>query len=207
LAAGNSLLPAAKLNQSQATAVGLGAGEQAMAIPIAVPAPERPIVVPTSVAPTFVPQSSGAAQTLARLPQAGPPVLDRATNFVPQSVGQTAQPDSPLANLLPVPKGSIPVGDTGGEPAAPWLGRGGLALGGPPAPPLAMSLATPKFRVVLTGVEDRLPQVQMLVPGAFSTVVRGQSVVQAGAFSDRAKAEALHQMLASQGLPVSLEEY
>jgi parallel beta-helix repeat protein len=207
IAAGNSLLPAAKLNQSRATAVGLGAGDQAMAIPIAVPAPERPIVVPTSVVPTFAPLSPGAAQTLARLPQAGPPVLDRATNFVPQSVGQTAEPDSPLANLLPVPKGSIPVGDTGGEPAAPWLGRGGLALGGPPAPPQAMSLATPKFRVVLTGVEDRLPQVQMLVPEAFSTVVRGQSVVQAGAFSDRAKAEALHQMLAGQGLPVSLEEY
>ncbi|NJM48894.1 MAG: hypothetical protein HC860_24260 [Alkalinema sp. RU_4_3] len=150
-----------------------------------------------------------AAQTLARLPQAGPPVLDRATNFVPQSVGRTAQPDAPLANLLPVPKGSIPVGDTGGEPAAPWLSRGGSALGNPPAPPLAMGFATPKFRVVLTGMleGDRLSQVQTLVPGAFSTVVRGQAVVQAGAFSDRTKAEALHQMLASQGLPVSLEEY
>jgi parallel beta-helix repeat protein len=201
VASGSALLPAAKLNKSLTTmAVGLETGS--VAIPIAVPAPERPIVVPT-----FVPQSPIAAQSLARLPQAGPPVLDRATNFVPQSVGQTAQPESPLANLLPVPKGSIPVGDTGGEPAAPWLGRGGLALGGPPAPPLAMSLATPKFRVVLTGVADRLPQVQSLVPGAFSTVVRGQSVVQAGAFSDRAKAEALHQLLASQGLPVSLEEY
>jgi parallel beta-helix repeat protein len=205
VASGNSFLPAAKLNKSlTTTAVGLVPGS--LAIPIVVPAPERPIVVPT-LAPTFVPLSPGAAQTLARLPQAGPPILDRATNFVPQSVGQTAQPDSPLANLLPVPKGSIPFGDTGGEPAAPWLSRGGLALGGPPAPPQAMSLATPKFRVVLTGVEDRLPQVQSLVPGAFSTVVRGQSVVQAGAFSDRTKAEALHQLLASQGLPVSLEEY
>jgi parallel beta-helix repeat protein len=207
---GNSLLPAAKLNKSQATtAVGLVPGGQSVAIPIAVPAPERPIVMPTLAVPAFVPLSPGAAQTLARLPQAGPPVLDRATNFVPQSVGQTAQPDSPLANLLPVPKDAIPVGDTGGEPAAPWLSRGGLALGGPPAPPLAINLATPKFRVVLTGVEgsSNLSQVQNLVPGAFSTVVRGQSVVQAGAFSDRAKAEALHQMLASQGLPVSLEEY
>jgi parallel beta-helix repeat protein len=204
IANGSSFLPAAKLNQSQATtAVGLVPG--GVAIPIAVPAPERPVVVPT---PAFVPLSPSAAQTLARLPQSGPPILDRATNFVPQSIGQTAQPDSPLANLLPVPKGSIPVGDTGGEPAAPWLARGGLALGGPPAPPLGMSLVTPKFRVVLTGMEgDRLSQVQTLVPGAFSTVVRGQAVVQAGAFSDRTKAEALHQMLASQGLPVSLEEY
>ncbi len=207
IANGSSLLPAAKLNQSQATtAVGLVPGGGAIAI--AVPAPERPIVVPTVLA--FVPLSPSAAQTLARLPQSGPPILDRATNFVPQSIGQTAdQPDSPLANLLPVPKGTIPVGDTGGEPAAPWLGRGGLALGGPPAPPLGISLVTPKFRVVLTGVVDgdRLSQVQTLVPGAFSTVVRGQAVVQAGAFSDRTKAEALHQMLASLGLPVSLEEY
>jgi parallel beta-helix repeat protein len=209
VASGNSLLPAAQLNRSQATtAVGLVPGEQPVAIAIAVPAPERPIVVSSSAVPAPTTLSPGAAQTLARFPQSGPPVLDRATNFVPQSVGQTAQPDSPLANLLPVPKGSIPVGDTGGEPAAPWLGRGGLALGEPPAPPLAMSLAAPKFRVVLTGIEgDRLSQVQTLVPGAFRAVVRGQTVVQAGAFSDRAKAEALHQMLASQGLPVSLEEY
>jgi parallel beta-helix repeat protein len=213
VASGNALLPVAKLNRSLTTTpVGLVAGGESGAIAIAVPAPEQPIVVPTfmvpaSVAPTFLPLSPGAAQTLARLPQSGPPVLDSATNFVPKSVGQTAQPDSPLANLLPVPKGSIPVGDTGGEPSAPWLGRGGLALGGPP-PPLAMSFVTPKFRVVLTGVEfERLSQVQMLVPGAFSTVVRGQAVVQAGAFSDRAKAEALQQLLASQGLPVSLQEY
>jgi parallel beta-helix repeat protein len=208
IASGNALLPTAKLNRAPATvAVGLVPGGQSVAIAIAVPAPEQSVVVPVMV-PTFVPQSPGAAQTLARLPQSGPPVLDSATNFVPKSVGQTAQPDSPLANLLPVPKGSIPVGDTGGEPAAPWLGRGGLALGGPPAPPLAMSFAPPKFRVVLTGVEfERLSQVQTLVPGAFSTVVRGQAVVQAGAFSDRAKAEALHQLLASQGLPVSLQEY
>jgi hypothetical protein len=193
-----------------------------VAVLISVPAPERPVIAP--IAPSNLPLSTlplsnpplaqlspaAAAQTLARLPMAGPPVLDSATNFVPNSVGRTSQPVS--GDLLPVPKGSIPVGDTGGEPAAPWLGRGGLALGGlaggPPAPPLAPNLAALKYRVVVPVADpDQISQVQILVPGAFSTVVRGQSVLQAGAFSDRTKAEALHQMLATQGVRAALEEY
>jgi parallel beta-helix repeat protein len=207
VASSQSLLPATKLDR--VSGLGSVAIGQSVAIPIAVPAPERPMVVPSTspeTTPIAMPLSPAAAQTLARLPQAGPPVLDNATNFVPRSVGQTAQPTSPLADLLPVPKGTIPVGDTGGEPAAPWLSRSGLTLGAPPAPSMAMSFTPPKFRVVLTGIAD-LSQLQTLVPGAFSTVVRGQSVVQAGAFSDRTKAEALQQLLASQGLPVSLEDY
>ncbi len=186
-----------------------------IAIPIPVPAPERPVVppmVPSINAPPLAQLSPTAAQTLARLPMAGPPVLDSATNFVPNSVGRTIQPGLSNGDLLPVPKDSIPVGDTGGEPAAPWLSRGGLALGGqvggPPAPPLAANLAALKYRVVVPGLDPgQVSQVQSLVPGAFSTVVRGQIVLQAGAFSDRTKAEALHQLLASQGVMAALEEY
>jgi cell division protein FtsN len=47
---------------------------------------------------------------------------------------------------------------------------------------------------------------QSLIPGAFRSFSRGRSVMQAGAFREREKAEELLQMLTLNGLDARIEE-
>jgi parallel beta-helix repeat protein len=94
-------------------------------------------------------------------------------------------------NVLPVPNGNIPVGDTGG----------GKAVWRSPVP-----RPTFRFRVYVPQAEQ-LAQVRTIVPGAFNAVVKGQSVVQTGAFNDRAEADELVAKLSAAGVTAIVDNY
>jgi hypothetical protein len=98
------------------------------------------------------------------------------------------------SNILPVPNGTIPVGNTGGSEAPVWRS---------PAP-----RPTFKFRVYVPQLAPaQLIQLRTIVPGAFNAVVRGQPVIQTGAFNDRVEADELVGKLAAVGLPAVLDNY
>jgi cell division protein FtsN len=54
---------------------------------------------------------------------------------------------------------------------------------------------------------EQLSQLRTIVPGAFNAVVKGQPVIQTGAFNDRAEADELVGKLAAVGLPAVLDNY
>jgi parallel beta-helix repeat protein len=104
-------------------------------------------------------------------------------------------------DVLPVPSENIPLG-SGGDAPSVWRAGSGTGSTGPSA------RAAVKFRVLVNPIDaNQAAQLQAVVPGAFSTVVQGRSVMQAGAFGDRDKAEQLLNSLQSQGLSAAVESY
>jgi hypothetical protein len=60
--------------------------------------------------------------------------------------------------------------------------------------------------VVDAGTESLQAKVRSLVPGAFRTVSKGKAIMQAGAFSDRVKANEVLQLLTGNGLKAAIEQ-
>jgi len=107
---------------------------------------------------------------------------------------------------LPVPDRNIPLGRGGYVPAP--LGGNSLPDPRESSPsfdrPSAVGL---RYRVVVdTDRPGDRQKMQSLVPGAFRSFSRGRSVMQAGAFREREKAEELLQMLTLNGLSARIEE-
>jgi parallel beta-helix repeat protein len=113
---------------------------------------------------------------------------------------QPARPDAAAPRLargdvLAVPGGNIPLGNVGSSPSVPvWqAGQAGAAA--------------VRYRVLVAAIDStQTAAVQSIAPGAFSTRVRGEIMLQAGAFSDRTKAEELLNQLTSQGLPAMINQ-
>lgn len=103
--------------------------------------------------------------------------------------------DTP-SNILPVPSGNIPVGNTGSAPSV-WRNTGQTAQ----RPNFKFRVYVPK----LAGTD--LKTLRELVPGAFNAQVRGQSVIQVGAFNDRAEAIDLVSKLMNAGIAPVLDNY
>jgi parallel beta-helix repeat protein len=147
-----------------ATEPAVGNLENTTSIPIAVPAPEN----------------SEANPITSALPGNNMVVADR--NVM---LGAT--------NVLPVPSGNIPVGDTAGETAV-WRS---------PAPRPVF-----KFRVYVAQTGDAaLAQVRSVIPGAFNAVVKGQMAIQTGAFNDRGEADAIAAQLTAAGIAAVVDNY
>jgi parallel beta-helix repeat protein len=105
-------------------------------------------------------------------------------------------------DVLPVPSENIPLGSGGDAPSVWRAGTGSTGSTGP------VARAAVKFRVLVNPIDaNQTAQLQAVVPGAFSTVVQGRSMMQAGAFGDREKAEQLLNSLQSQGLSAAVESY
>lgn len=107
---------------------------------------------------------------------------------------------------LPVPSRNIPVGRGGYVPAP----LGGNSLPDPdenvPSLDRARALGF-RYRVVVdVESQDAREKMQSLVPDAFRSFSNGRSVLQAGAFREREKAEELAQMLSENGLNPRIEE-
>jgi parallel beta-helix repeat protein len=154
------------------------------AIDIPVPRPEGDRLAPVPIKVPRAPLS----------PAALPPVATRPASAKPTT-------------LLPVPSASIPIGNIGDMPKV-YTARGGnpqLIPGFPMNPPNAASVVV-KYRVVVVAVDEtQQEQVRAIIPDAFPVVYRGQRVLQAGAFGDRAKADQLVASLNTQGLQAIIE--
>jgi parallel beta-helix repeat protein len=162
--------------------------------------------------PTFSPQPSSSEQptsdaasqairTQATSPQAAIeiPVQRPNSRQRPTPTHSSRSPDTrrtttaaavPSLDLLPVPDSDIPVGNIGDLPTVN-ISRD----------PLGRNITTPsysfnptvlqgvRYRVLVEATSDRLQEeVRSLVPGAFRTIVNGQTMMQAGAYSDHANA-------------------
>lgn len=110
------------------------------------------------------------------------------------------------AELLPVPSGNIPIGNSRNLQKVPASGSD-RASGSPPLPPTRATSLGLRYRVVVeAGTQSRQSFVRSLVPGAFRTFSNGRMLMQVGAFSDRAKADEMLQMVTSKGLRAILEQ-
>jgi N-acetylmuramoyl-L-alanine amidase len=110
--------------------------------------------------------------------------------ILPVSVNQV--PAKPLDPTSP----SFSIGTSPGKlPALPPVKSNPIAQ-----PPISNSLA---YRVVVFNTANAA-QVSAVVPGAFRTTVNGQSVVQAGLFSEQGKAIELQQILSRRNLQASI---
>ncbi len=123
-------------------------------------------------------------------------------NFSPPPASTAALPD-----LLPVPRANIPLGNIGNSPRVNVYRDQSGTPGSPPALSSLIPMANLRYRVVVVAAsEAEEAQLRALVPDAFRTVVNRRTVLQAGAFSDRAKAEELTQQLLQRGIRATVEE-
>ncbi|WP_148292211.1 MULTISPECIES: DUF1565 domain-containing protein [Planktothrix] len=179
-------------------------------IPIPVPPPESSRLPPQ---PAPRPQSSGDRVLGLLVPVVSDLILGRRASVpvpprtqprqTPQAITQPpqAQPTSVAAiGILAVPGPDIPIGSGGGLlPNEVASGN----LGNIPLSPTALGL---RYRVVVeSGSDADLRRVRSVVPEAFTTVVQGRSVVQAGAFRDQYRANSLLQQLTRSGLRARIE--
>lgn len=95
-------------------------------------------------------------------------------------------------DVLPVPSMEIPIGNVGNLPRVQVDGSSSVS---------SYRASLPLRYRVLVDAEQPSQQnrVQSLVPGAFSTVVDGRSVMQAGAFNDMGNAQELVDLLTDYG--------
>lgn len=181
---------------------------------------EIPVPAPASIAQLSPTPSS----PLEKLPLASgsdtaieTPIPRTASNSVapppPQSGSLPALPvlqPAPLvvSQLLPVPSGNIPIGNSRKLPkiAVPRNSRTPSA-GSPPLPPTRATSLGLRYRVVVEA-ENASKQafVRSIVPGAFRTFSNGRVFMQVGAFSNRAKADEMLQMVRSKGLRAAVEQ-
>jgi parallel beta-helix repeat protein len=189
----------------------------AAGIPIPVPPPESSRLPPLPNGrppqPAPRPQSSGDRVVGLLVPVVSDLILGRRASVpvpprtqprqTPQAITQPpqSQPSSVAAiGILAVPGPDIPIGSGGGLlPNEVASGN----LGDIPLSPTALGL---RYRVVVESSSDAdLRRVRSVVPEAFTTVVQGRSVVQAGAFRDQYRANSLLQQLTRSGLRARIE--
>jgi parallel beta-helix repeat protein len=164
-------------------AIAATASAPSSAIPIAVPPPESSRLVPLSTPDNL--------DTIAAPPLSVQP--------------STGTKGMATPGILPVPGPDIPLGNGGGTSNFVAT-RPSSQNGEPPLPPGQAEALGLRYRVVVdVSSDDEQQQVKSLVPNAFQAFSGGRSVMQAGAFGDRANAEQLQQMLASQGLRATVE--
>lgn len=103
------------------------------------------------------------------------------------------------AGLLPVPSSSAPLGNASGNRR--------VATVLPPPPPASSLLWGPRYRVVVTPRRDKdRRKILKLVPDAFRSSYRGQSVLQVGSFKTQGEADDRMRLLERKGFDPILEK-
>lgn len=111
------------------------------------------------------------------------------------------------SNLLPVPNVPIPIGRAGNSSAV-FVARGNISStpGSPPPPPFKIVSLGSRFRVVVEAQEpSRQAHIRSLVPDAFRSSYKGKAVIQVGSFKERAKADAVIQLMTNNGFDPIIE--
>ncbi|KAM3113619.1 DUF1565 domain-containing protein [Phormidesmis sp. 146-33] len=136
------------------------------------------------------------------------PVPAPESSAAPANVNPAVNPPSTLAvapgqSILPVPSADAPLGNVGNMSSVPiWRNSGQRSQGSS-----LSAAANLRFRVVVEADSDsQQSQVKAIVPDAFPVSLRGRTLMQAGAFGDRSKADELLQSLLNQGLKATIEQ-
>lgn len=165
-----------------------------VSVPFRVPQPlaatEMTAPIANSFAAVPVMQSSLALPALPPVPHLSAPVTP-------------AESEVLLAlqsNVLPVPDGDAPIGNTGDMPRINVpAGQRGSGGGAGYSPEQLRSML--RYRVVVEATSERIQaMVRSLVPSAFVVSERGRPLIQVGAFSDRDNAEDAVRLLNQNGL-------
>ncbi len=182
------------------------------AINIPVPPPDTNSALPTTQAVEIatIPQGS---DTLGSIPSSDMPLPPTSSDrLTPPSIDrnlpvlESAQIIE--AELLPVPGGNIPVGNSRKLPK-PSVNRNTATstAGGPPLPPTHATILGMRYRVVVEAdSKGKQDFVRSVVPGAFRTFANGKVLMQVGAYKDRAEADEMMRRITSKGLRGILEE-
>lgn len=139
-------------------------------------------------------------------PPASPTVVPSAPSVTGQGLPVLQSAKIVESELLPVPGKNIPIGDSRNLPKVP-VTQIAPSPGSPPLPPTPASAQGLRYRVVVEAEsESKQELVRSLIPGAFRTFSNGKVFMQAGAFSDRTRADEVLQMLNTKGLKASIQE-
>nr|WP_228056929.1 DUF1565 domain-containing protein [Tychonema sp. LEGE 07203] len=168
------------------------------------PPPERALIAPPSVSRRPAPTASGAIEIPVPNPDARS-ILERSVQQPMISPSFDGSSSVSSEGKLPVPGRNIPVGRGGYVPAI--LGGNSVAESGNSRyVDRALALGF-RYRVVVDAESSGDRQKMLsLVPDAFRTFSNGRSVMQAGAFRDREKADELLQILTVNGLNARIED-
>lgn len=165
--------------------------------------------VTTTMAPITIPVPPPASTNLPTPPHPPQPVA------LPLPQSGASQKNLPLlkpapvvvSELLPVPSSNIPIGNSRKQPK---LAMHKKSLTPSYRSQLPLTRTTElglRYRVVVEAhSESEQSTVRSLVPGAFRTVANGRVLMQAGAFSDRANADEIQQLLSSKGFKAKVEQ-
>ncbi|MGV0027325.1 DUF1565 domain-containing protein [Phormidesmis priestleyi] len=147
------------------------------------------------------PATSGAIEIPVPAPESG--VMAAATINPPSTVATASS-----QGILPVPSADAPLGNVGSLSSVPiWRNPTQRSQGSPPIPPTRAVATALRYRVVVeTDSDSQQSQVRAIVPDAFPVSLRGRTLMQAGAFGDRTKADELLQSLLNQGLKATIEQ-
>jgi N-acetylmuramoyl-L-alanine amidase len=122
---------------------------------------------------------------------------EQSLDAVVAAAGGSARP-TPIPS--PAPSSPTPPATPPSLPAPPSASR-------PLPPPGSPSADNANYRVYVPGSSDLLrTRVNAVEAGAFRTTVNGQTVIQAGLFSESARAEELRQRLIQAGLPAQINQ-
>ena len=210
----SSRLPAPPLRNTQppiTTATPISSTTSTGEVEIAVPVPESSSNTPTIEVAANVSQGSDSA-SISQIDVPPPPIVSGQINPPVTTdknfnlpVLQSAQIVE--AELLPVPGGNIPVGNSRKLPKVPVRPTANPADGSPPLPPTQATSLGLRYRVVVAADSpSQQNKVRSLVPGAFRTFNNGKVLMQVGAFSDRAKAIEMQQYLDGKGVAGTIEQ-
>jgi Protein of unknown function (DUF3747) len=114
-----------------------------------------------------------------------------------------------VGGVLPVPSANIPMGKAGNEPdlitsSTPSLNINAMVPGaqGSPSSGFQVAMANYRYRVFVNPADSRQHlAVKSLIPDSFRSSYKGRTVLQVGAFQDRAEADAVIDLLNRNGIP------
>ncbi|MGB7416358.1 MAG: DUF3747 domain-containing protein [Thermosynechococcaceae cyanobacterium] len=201
-----------------------------ISIPVPTPGISTPIQAATvpkakSIAIAPPPASSRTANTPFTTPiqipvpepnQAPSQSLPPARQYQRPASGPSDLP-SLAAGVLPVPGGDIPLGNAPGREGV-YQGFSSNEVpedGSPPAPPMQLAsvasapspaLSSHRYRVVVTASGAQQNELRTLVPDAFRSNYRGQSVLQVGAYRSQQEADEMLNFLSQNGISGVLDE-
>lgn len=172
------------------------------------PSPEAALSVPIQVIPPPVDTLARAniranIEETATLNPGQATENQPATETAPISTGSRPDFSNPAGSPLQVPTGNIPLGQGGNTLSASGLENIGTSLPNetsPPPPPSRASMLGLVYRVLVSATDTKTQnQLRDVVPDAFRISFDNQVMMQAGAYADRATAEAMATELMQQG--------